>query len=194
MRVILFNLYPYRAFREKKRRQRVMVELFTGLVAGLLLCFLVGNEFSDRAAKKEHFLSNLSAMEADVANQVLEVQAKKDRLAVLERQIGALQAVERESLLASHWVSFLDGTVPPRVSITRLSTVKDVLTVNGFTNAVSSLAAWVDQMERGNHLFHSVDLVTLTEPADGSKDAKKDGQRHLFEIKALLRGASDATR
>lgn len=193
MRVILFNLYPYRAFREKKRRQRVMAELFVGVVAGLLLCLSVSNDFSDRAAKKERFLSNLSAMETDVANQVQEVQVKKDRLAVLERQIGALKAVEVESLLASNWVSFVDGTVPSSVSITRLSAAKDVLTINGFTNVVSHLAEWVDQMEGGNHLFHSVDLVTLTEPDNDGKDVK-EGQRHLFEIKALLRGASDATR
>jgi Tfp pilus assembly protein PilN len=193
MRVILFNLYPYRVFRETKRRQRVMAELFVGLVAGLLLCFSVGNEFADRVAKKERFLGNLSAMESDVANRVLEVQAKKDRVAVLERQIGALKAVEIESLLASHWVSFLDGTVPLSVSITKLSAEKGELTINGFTRAVSSLAAWVDQMEEGNHLFHSVDLITLTEPDNAGKEVK-DGQRHLFEIKALLRGASDATR
>lgn len=194
MRVILFNLYPYRVFREKKRRQRVMAELFVGVAAGLMLFFAVGAEFSDRAAKKERYLSNLSAMEAVVANEVKEVQAKKDRVAVLERQIDALQAVEKESLLASNWVSFLDGTVPASVSITKLSTAKDVMTINGFTNAVSSLAAWVDQMEQGNHLFHSVDLVTLTEPASDGKDVKEGGQRHLFEIKALLRGASDAIR
>lgn len=171
-----------------------MADLLVGLVAGLLLCFSVSVEFTDRVAKKERFQGNLSAIESDVANQVQVVQAKKDRVAVLERQINALQAVEKESFLASNWVSFLDGTVPSTVSITKLSASKDVLTINGFTKAVSSLATWVDQMEDGNHLFHSVDLITLAEPSSSGKDEKEGQQRHFFEIKALVRGVSDASR
>lgn len=193
MRVILFNLYPYRALREQKRRQRVLAELFAGVAVGLLLCFLISKEFSDRAAKKERFLSNLSAMKSEVAARVSEVQAKKDRLTVLERQIGTLRAIEKESILASSWVSFLDGTVPPQVFITRLSAAKDALTITGTTDAVSSLASWIDQMEGGNHLFRSADLITLTEPANARKD-EKGGRRHQFEIKVSLRGASDESK
>ncbi|WP_334119128.1 PilN domain-containing protein [Limnobacter sp.] len=192
MRVILFNLSPYRVLRENKRRRRVVAELCAGLLAGLLFCYSVGSEFSDRVARKEQFLGNLSAMESEVATRAQEVQAMKDRLAVLNRQVSALKAVEEESLLASQWVSFLDGTVPNSVSITRVSAAKDVMTVNGFTDAVSGLAAWVDQMEAGNELFHSVDLITLTEPATGG--GEKASQRHLFEIKASLRGGNDAPR
>lgn len=192
MRVILFNLSPYRVLRENKRRQRVVAELCTGFLAGLLLCYSVGSEFADRVARKEQFLGNLSAMESDVVNRVQEVQTMKDRLAMLDRQVSALQAVEKESLLASGWVSFLDGTVPSGVSITRLSAAKDVMTINGFTDAVSSLAAWVGQMESGNELFHSVDLISVTDPAKSDGDTASG--RRLFEIKVFLRGVSDAPR
>ena len=193
MRVIVFNLFPYRAAREKKCRQRVLAELSAGVALGALLCFLIGNEFSDRAEKKERFLSNLSAMEAEVASQVKAIQAKKERVVVLERQIGTLRAIEKESILASNWVSFLDSTVPAEVSITRLVAGKDALTIAGNTEAVSSLASWIDLMEGGNHLFRSADLITLTEPANAGKDAKGE-RRHQFEIKVLLREAADASK
>ena len=116
----------------------------------------------------------------------------KDRVTVLNRQVSALEAVEKESILASRWVSYLDGTVPSNVSMTRLFVSKDVLIINGFTDAVSSLAQWVDQMEAGNSLFESVDLVSVTEPKQTVKGVVDN--RHLFEIKAILRGAEHAPR
>lgn len=193
MRVILFNLYPYRNHRESKRRRRVVAELSAGLLLGFCLCYLVGSEFSARVTTKEKFLSNLSVMEAEMAAQAAEVQNKKNRVAELDRQVGALQAVEKEALLASQWLSFLDGNVPSSVSMTRLSAKTDALMVNGFTSSVSELAQWVDQMEEGNALFESVELVTLVEPvAEGGNAVNM--QLHQFEIKALLRGGQNAPR
>lgn len=159
MRVILFNLYPYRVLREKRRKRRVMVELTVGVALGLGTCYAIGSEFGARVARQEVFLGNLSAMESEMATRVAEVQAMKDKVAVLNRQVSALEAVEKESILASRWVSYLDGTVPSNVSMTRLFVSKDVLIINGFTDAVSSLAQWVDQMEAGNSLFESVDQI-----------------------------------
>jgi Tfp pilus assembly protein PilN len=192
MRVILFNLFPYRADRERRQKHRVAIELAVGVLAGLLLCNAVGNEFADRVARKGQFLSNLAAMETEMAERVKVVQAKKDRVAVLTRQVNALKTVQSESLLASQWVSFLDSTVPPTVSMTRLYVVKGVLHVNGFTNAVSTLASWVDAMEAGNSLFQSVDLVTLIAPREDV--ATEAAPRHVFEIRAHLREASHESR
>lgn len=186
MRVILFNLYPYRAFREDKRKRRIFAELGLGLVLGLALCYSIGNEFAHRVAEKQQFLSNLSARESDMETRVAHVQTMKDRVAVLDRQVKALKTVEEESLLASQWVSFLDQTVPANVSLTRLYVAKQVLYVNGFTDTVSSLAQWVEQMEAGNSLFKSVELVTVTEPGNEPQGAVV--KRHVFEIKAQLRG------
>ena len=162
MRVILFNLYPYRVFRENRRRRRVLIELGLGLLLGLLVCLSVSNEFDARLEAKQAFMGNLSAMEADVAARVQEVQAMKNRVAELNRQIKALERVEAESLLASEWVSYLDSTVPSAVSLTRLMVEDDVMFINGFTSTVSSLAMWVDQMEAGNALFKSVELISVT--------------------------------
>jgi len=192
MRVILFNLFPYRADSERKKKRRVVVELAVGVLAGLLICNAVGNEFAARVAKKGQFMSNLTAMEAEMAERVNVVQAKKDRVTVLKRQVNALKTVQAESLLASQWVSFLDATVPSSVSMTRLYVVKGVLHVNGFTNTVSSLAGWVDDMEAGNSLFQSVDLVTLVAPRDEADGVT--APRHVFEIRAQLREASHESR
>lgn len=192
MRVILFNLFPYRADRERKNRRRVVVELAAGVLAGLLICNAVGSEFADRVARKNQFLSNLAAMEAEMAERVTVVQAKKDRVAVLKRQVNALKTVQSESLLASQWVSFLDATVPASVSMTRLYVSKGVLHVNGFTSTVSTLASWVNDMEAGNTLFQSVDLVTLVAPRDEAEAVS--APRHVFEIRAQLRGASHESR
>lgn len=190
MRVILFNLFPYRVLRERRKKRRVIVELTVGTLIGLSVCYSIGSEFEARVARQQAFISNLSAMESEMASRVAEVQAMKDKAAVLNRQVKALQAVEKESILASRWVSYLDGTVPSNVSLTRLWVSKGVLVVNGFTDVVSSLALWVDQMEDGNMLFQSVDLVSVTEQ---KTVAKEDVNRPLmFEIKAILRGGEDA--
>lgn len=196
MRVILFNLFPYRVLRENRQRRRIYGELCAGALLGALLCYAVGAEFSDRVAEKQGFLSNLSAMESELATRVAEVQAMKDRVAVLGRQVNALQAVERESLLASRWMSYLDGTVPENVSLSRVMVQDGVMTVSGSTDAVSGLAAWVDKMEAGNSLFKAVDLVSVTDPGSSNNtgSAAPENSRHLFEIKAILRGADDAAR
>ena len=192
MRVILFNLFPYRDLRQAKRRKRVVTEIVVGVLLGVMLCFAVSNEFSEREAMKTQFLDNLSAMEAEMATRVLEVQNKKDRVADLTRQVNALQAVEKESLLASQWLSYLDGSVPPTVSLTRVLVKDDVMLVNGFTSSVGSLSKWVDQMEAGNVLFESVDLVSLIEPTN--VEANTVSKDHQFEIKAMLRGGQNAPR
>ncbi|WP_138517013.1 PilN domain-containing protein [Limnobacter alexandrii] len=190
MRVILFNLFPYRAMRETRRKRRVITELAVGSVLGFWVCYGIGLEFDARLERQQGFLGNLNAMESEMTSRVAEVQAMKDKVAVLGRQVNALKAVERESILASRWVSYLDATVPSNVSMNRLVVNKNMLVVNGFTDAVSSLAQWVDQMEAGNSLFVSVNLVSVTESkksVDGAPD-----NRHSFEIRAILRGTEHA--
>ena len=190
MRVILFNLYPYRVLRENRRRRRVLVELGLGLFLGLMVCLSISGEFDARLEAKLAFLGNLSAMETEVAAQVQEVQAMKDRVAVLNRQINALEQVEVESLLASQWVSYLDSTVPSTVSLTRLMVEDDVMFINGFTSTVASLAKWVDQMEAGNAWFKSVELVSVKDQTAEGKGSSTPG--HVFEMRAMLRGGDDA--
>ncbi|HEX4856433.1 MAG TPA: hypothetical protein VFV28_06435 [Limnobacter sp.] len=200
MRVILFNLYPYRLQRERRRKKRVISELAVGAALGLLLCWSVTVEFSRRVEEKQAFTARLGAIEEEVAARVQQIQAMKDRVAVLKRQVNALTAVEKESVLASQWVSYFDATVPANVSLTRLFVTDREIVLNGMTPAVSSLGQWVNQMEAGNRLFSSVDLVSVTEQLD--KPGKQDRQvspstststsRHLFEIRALLREAVDA--
>lgn len=192
MRVILFNLFPYRALRETRRKRRFLIELAVGVALGLAVCYLIGNEFNARVARSAAFLGNLHAMEADMKARAAEVQAMKDQVASLNRQVSALEAVEKDSILASRLVSYLDETVPSNVSMTRLFVSKDVLVVDGFTDAVSSLAQWVDQMEAGNSLFKSVDLVSVTEPTKSAQGVEDN--RHLFEIRAILRGTEHAPK
>jgi Tfp pilus assembly protein PilN len=195
MRVILFNLSPYRAQRENILRRRVLAELVCGLFLGLLFCYAVSSEFSERVSEKEQYLGQLFAVEAEVTSRVQKVEKMKERLDELNRQVNALKSVEKESLLASYWVSYLDETMPSEVSLTSLVVLNEVLVVKGFTDAVSNLAKWVDQMELGNQLFQSVDLVSVTVD-DPKKSVGKvvDNQRHQFEIKAQLRGGQDASR
>jgi len=190
VRVILFNFYPYRVLRENRRRKRALVELGLGLLLGLMLCLSISSEFDARLRAKQAFMGNLSAMEADVAARVQEVQAMKNRVAELSRQIKALERVEAESLLASEWVSYLDSTVPSAVSLTRLMVEDDVMFIDGFTSTVASLAMWVDQMEAGNALFKSVELISVTDQVPERSDSTRPG--HVFEMRVMLRGGDDA--
>lgn len=192
MRVILFNLYPYRLQREAKQRKRVLVELGVAMLLGALLCLGISQEFADRAAIQQAFLSRLSATEAEMASQVARIQDMKNRVEVLKRQVNALKGVEMESALASQWVSYFDTTVPGSVSLTRLLVNEELIVLNGFTSTVSSLASWVDQMESGNRLFESVDLVSVTEQEVKSPPGATP--RHVFEIRAILRRGEHATQ
>ena len=45
MRVILFNLYPYRALRESRKKRRLIAELAVGSLLGLGVCYAIGTEF-----------------------------------------------------------------------------------------------------------------------------------------------------
>ncbi|HEX4878338.1 MAG TPA: hypothetical protein VFV39_00705 [Limnobacter sp.] len=196
MRVILFNLYPYRERRNVAKKRRVLAEMAAAFGLGALLCWMVSAEFDARIRNQQTYLQELGQMEADLARRVHEVQQKKDRVTALKRQVNALEAVEAQSMVAGELIAYLDESLPEPVNVNRLLLADGVLYINGHTKAVADLAAWVGQLEVEDTLFSKVDLVFVRTPEINDSVAKKDTQTpdlHVFEIKAILTGGVHGT-
>lgn len=191
MRVIVFNVYPYRDRFKKAKTIRVFSELGVGVSLALALAWGVNTDLTDRLGKQQSYKTELSRMEEEIASRVARVQAMKDEAANLRRQVDALEAVERDSLVASNVLSYLDAGLPKAVGLTKLNFAKNVLVVQGLAESVPQLAKWVEGMEGNSALFKRVDLVYLKDeqlnPANGGK--APDGSPHQFELRLELQSA-----
>lgn len=187
MRVILFNVFPYRDRLIQRRKLRVMTELSAGLLAAVLVAFLVWSDFDDRLNRQTQYLDQLASMEAEIAARVARVQTMKDEAQRLRRQVTALESVEKESLQASQVLSYLDNSLPRTVALSRMALKDSVLVINGLAESVPQLAKWVEGMEGNQRLFKHVDFVFLRDAARPipEKEPSKDGP-HQFEIKLGL--------
>ncbi|HEX4843249.1 MAG TPA: PilN domain-containing protein [Limnobacter sp.] len=185
MRVILFNLYPYRTQRNQAKQRRVVLEILMAMFAVLVFCYLVRAELDGDLERQQIYLQELGRLESDIARQVAEIQSKKDRIQVLKRQIEALEAVERESLVVSDLMAYLDASIPNQVSLRRLAFEDGVLTLMGTTHAVADLASWLAHLEAESELFSKVDLVFVRLKENASK-VEGGALEHEFEIKATI--------
>ncbi|HEX4918306.1 MAG TPA: PilN domain-containing protein [Limnobacter sp.] len=192
MRVILFNLYPYRTQRNQIRKRRVLGEFLAVVSIALVFGFLIRAELNTDLANQSVYLQELSRLENDIAQQVAEIQSKKDRILVLKRQVDALEAVEKESLLVSELLAYLDESIPDQVSIRRFSFDKGVLTLAGNALSVSDLALWLGNLEGEVDLFSKVDLVFVRLKESSRKAGDAVGE-HEFEIKAFIQRGRHAT-
>jgi Tfp pilus assembly protein PilN len=186
MRVIVFNVYPYRDRFKKAKTVRVFSELGLGVSLALALAWGVSTDLTERLGKQASYKTELSRMEEEIASRVARVQAMKDEASNLRRQVDALEAVERDSLVASNVLSYLDAGLPKSVGLSKLNFANNVLLVQGLTESVPQLAKWVEDMEGNSSLFKSVDLVYLKDELNGKEP---DGGPHQFEVRLVLQGA-----
>lgn len=191
MRVIVFNVYPYRDRFKKAKTVRVFSELGVGVSLALALAWGFNSDLTGRLGKQQSYKTELSRMEGEIASRVARVQAMKDEAINLRRQVDALEAVERDSLVASNVLSYLDAGLPKAVGLTKLNFAKNVLVVQGLAESVPQLAKWVEGMEGNSALFKRVDLVYLKDdllnPTNGGK--VPDGSPHQFELRLELQSA-----
>lgn len=189
MRVIVFNVYPYRDRFKKAKTIRVFTELSVGVALILALGWFVSSDLNERLSKQQAYKTELSRMEEEISSRVARVQTMKDEAETLRRQVDALQAVERDSLGASNVLSYLDAGLPKAVGLTRLNFANNVLVVQGLAESVPQLAQWVEGMEGNTSLFKRVDLVYLKDDGSASKNSTAEIGPHQFELKLALQSA-----
>ncbi|WP_370262834.1 PilN domain-containing protein [Limnobacter sp.] len=192
MRVILFNLFPYRERRNEATRRMVLCQIGVSAVLALVVAGLVNAEFQRRYSIQDEYLMRLGRLEEDLTRKVAQVQQQRDRVLELKRQIKALEDVEAQSVVASELMAFLDESLPMPVGLNRLVLREGELAVEGYTSSVSELAAWVARLELEDELFHTVDLVYVRTTPSEDQDGRPSGM-HQFEIKAVLKGGANGT-
>lgn len=192
MRVILFNLFPYRERRNEAKRRMVLCQIGVSAVLALVVAGLVNVEFQRRYSIQDEYLMRLGRLEEDLTRKVAQVQQQRDRVLELKRQIKALEDVEAQSVVASELMAFLDQSLPMPVGLNRLVLREGELVVEGYTSSVSELAAWVARLELEDELFHAVDLVYVRTTPSEDQDGRPSGM-HQFEIKAVLKGGANGT-
>ena len=193
MRVILFNVFPYRDRHIKNRTARVASELAVGVGLAILFTFLVWSDFDDRLQKQTQYLNELATIEAEIASRAARVQTMKDEAQRLRRQVNALESVEKESVQASHVLSYLDKSLPQAVALSRMSFKDSELVINGMADSVPQLAKWVEGMESNLSLFNRVDFVFLRDATRPSEKPPTTDGPHQFEIKLRLTAQNQST-
>lgn len=199
MRVILFNLVPYRERALHRRRMAVLAQCSAGVLLMLAGVLSIHAELSGREQAQVAYLGRLHAVQAEIEQEVLAVQAVQTELAELQRKIDAFDAVEHAALQPSQVLALLDATTPQSADVAKVQVKAGVLTLSGNTQSVPSLAVWVDTLERYTTLFEQVDVVSvvaLERSAQPVASSPPPTATHRFELTALLKqpGAGQATR
>ncbi|MFN4327282.1 MAG: PilN domain-containing protein [Limnobacter sp.] len=189
MRVILFNLAPYRAHRYRLARLRTTATLAAAVVVALLIPLCVSLDLSEREAAQTAYMEELGTVERQIADRVAKVQTLKDEMNRLQNQVDALEDVERKSLRVSRMFSYLEATMPGQVGLKSLTMKEGDWSVSGYTDSVPQFAEWVQGMEKEGSLLKDVRVKYLRQvdaqnpnagPANSASD--KAASPHEFEL------------
>lgn len=196
MRVILFNLIPYREVQEVRRQRRFW--LTTGVAIGLaaLFCHQLTTELDDRIAQKKKFLSNIEEVALQVSDRAKQAEALKKERELLKSRVQLLEAVDQRSLAQCKLFERFDSSRPDRSRISSLELKGNGLSVGGNTADVPILSAWVESLEQDKELFKRLDIVSVEKwrPAQLDKNVKGGHQDwpgvsvdfHQFALRAEL--------
>ena len=189
MRVILFNLAPYRAHRYRLARLRTTATLAAAVVVALLIPLCVSLDLSEREAAQTAYMEELGTVERQIADRVAKVQAMKDEMNRLQNQVDALEDVERKSLRVSRMFSYLETTMPAQVGLKSLTMKEGDWLLSGYTDSVPQFAEWVQGMEKEGSLLKDVRVKYLRQVDErntGAAPAETGGAKaalpHEFEL------------
>jgi Tfp pilus assembly protein PilN len=184
MRLILFNLAPYRARKENARKAAFYMQM--ALVVGLtgFFSYSVSNELKERVEAKDAYLSEVALIEKNIETQANEVLALEKKLNVIRRQVGTLKSIEQDTLLSSQLLSVLDKSVPMGVALAKVVVNQNEVSVFGRTTSVDTLAEWTEYLRHFPQVYGNAELVRLT-IADTTKYVHPTTM-HDFEIKLTV--------
>ena len=195
MRVILFNLLPYRQIRLQRQRKRFWIQTAAVLLISVFFSFLISNDLSERLTLKGDLLAQIENIEQQIKDQAARSRALKEERDDLNRRIQTLESVDGKSNRHSQLFSILDTSRPVTVSLVSLSLEKDELKLIGLTASLSELSRWVNDLKNEKSLFGQISIVEVRSMSDSVTDvsAKPDGETalnaanlHEFELKLDL--------
>lgn len=188
MRLILFNLAPYRARKEKLKKIAFYVQMAFVLAVSLIFCYAVSNELESRAVAKESYLNEISSIEQNIELQANQVSVLEQKLTVLRRQVETLRSIEQDTLLSSQLLAVLDQSLPAGMALAKVTVSPSVVSVYGRTNSVSTLAQWTEFLKKFPKVYSNSELIRLAMVDPGQAGTK--GLLHDFEIKLTVSAPS----
>lgn len=193
MRVILFNLTPYRERREAVRRQLFMGESALALLCGVLLCWSVSSVLQEKVDAKQAYLDRVHALQQTVANRAAEVDSIKKKLATLRRQVSVLKSIESDSRFSSELLSVIDQSIPQGMALNRIVVSRDKVFLIGRTDNVNTLARWVAYLKRFPAVYSDAALISVTLAQDtqtNDKGIAPADALHDFELQLKVAAPS----
>lgn len=193
MRVILFNLTPYRERRETLRRQLFMGESALALLFGVLLCWSVSSVLQEKVDAKQAYLDRVHALQQTVANRAAEVDSIKKKLATLRRQVSVLKSIESDSRFSSELLSVIDQSIPQGMALNRIVVSRDKVFLIGRTDNVNTLARWVAYLKRFPAVYSDAALISVTLAQDtqtNDKGIAPADALHDFELQLKVAAPS----
>lgn len=192
MRVITFNLYPYRSGREKAQQQKALIELSAAAGLAVLSCLMFTWDFSSRLSTKQDYLAKVESMKQSIALEAEKTNLIKKDIDSLQSKVSAIESVGKEALIPSRVFALLDRSLPSEVVLKGVAFEGSQIKIYGFTTSVPSLAGWLQVLELDKDAFSEVSLVRVIEfkGAQGGSDPNSRGSLSgwsEFEIAASVR-------
>ncbi|HEX5486726.1 MAG TPA: PilN domain-containing protein [Limnobacter sp.] len=185
MRVILFNLAPYRQQREILNRTIFYVELLVTFSISILLCWAISDALSEKITAKQEYLNRIHALQSTVANRIAEMEKVKSKLVVLRGQVAILRSIESDSRFSSELLSVIDKTIPQGVALNQISVSRSKVSLIGRTDNLNVLAKWVDYLKSFHETYSDAALVSVNLVRSSKTDKSEPNSNdavHDFEL------------
>lgn len=180
MRLILFNLMPYRELREAWVRKVFFVKAASALVVLGLLWWSVDAQFEERLTEKQSQRERIKQAEADIAKRVAHVDAMRSELDQLKGKVDTLKSLDQKAIWSAQILSLLDSTKPRSVYLSSVKVKGDLVEIKGMTSAVPTLGTWVKLLETEGNFLRGAELKLIK---SGTSEGKQDASGlHHFDL------------
>lgn len=180
MRLILFNLMPYREIREARLRKVFFVKAAVAVAGIGALWWAVDSEFSGRLAAKQFQMSRIKQAELDIAKRVARVDEMKVELGQLKAKVATLKSLDEKTIWSGQILSLLDSTKPQSVYLDSIKVKGDVVQITGMTTAMPTLSTWVKLLETEGNFLKGAELKLIKAK---TKEGKVDPAGvHQFDL------------
>lgn len=197
MRIILFNLLPYRQIRLQRQKKVFWTQATAVLLVAVAFCYLITDDLASRVNRKSDLLAQIENVEQQIANQASRSQALRSERDDLIRRIEILESVDAKSARHSQLFSLFDSSRPEQVSLVSLGFEQEQLSLKGLTTSLSQLSQWVNDLKEQSALFRQINIIevrsVLMSAVSGSSTQSSsgepgldDGKLHEFELKLDL--------
>lgn len=162
MRVIVFNLVPYRQARSQRKKVAFWAQAGATALIGLLFCYLVTDELNTRLMIKSDLLIQMETVQSQIANQASRAEALKWEKDDLEQRIAILESVDKKSQRQSQLFALLDEGRPKMASLSTLALENQRVDITGVTANLPQLSYWVSDLKANESFVEEVNIVEVT--------------------------------